>query len=60
MLTANGVTIQFGQRVLFDNVNLSFNPGNCYAIIGANGSGKSTFMKVLAGDLEPTAGSVSL
>ncbi len=60
MLTANGVTIQFGQRVLFDNVNLAFSPGNCYAIIGANGSGKSTFMKVLAGDLEPTAGSVSL
>ncbi len=60
MLTANGVTIQFGQRVLFDNVNLAFTPGNCYGIIGANGSGKSTFMKVLAGDLESTAGSVSL
>ncbi len=60
MLTANGVTIQFGQRVLFDNVNLAFTPGNCYGIIGANGSGKSTFMKVLAGDIEPTAGSVAL
>ena len=60
MLTANGITIQFGQRVLFDNVNLSFTPGNCYGIIGANGSGKSTFMKVMAGDIESTAGSVSL
>jgi len=60
MLSANGITIQFGQRVLFDNVNVSFTPGNCYGIIGANGSGKSTFMKVLAGDMESTAGSVSL
>ncbi len=60
MLAANGITIQFGQRVLFDNVNLAFTPGNCYGIIGANGSGKSTFMKVLAGDIESTSGSVSL
>ena len=60
MLSVNNVTLQFGQRVLFDAVNISFSPGNCYGIIGANGAGKSTFMKIMAGDIESSAGSVSI
>jgi ATPase subunit of ABC transporter with duplicated ATPase domains len=58
MISANGVTLQFGKRKLFENVNITFSPGNCYGIIGANGSGKSTFMKLLSGELETTAGEV--
>ncbi|MEM9931044.1 MAG: ATP-binding cassette domain-containing protein, partial [Bacteroidota bacterium] len=60
MLTVNDITVQFGKRVLFNEVNLQFTHGNCYGIIGANGAGKSTFLKVIAGDLDPTRGSVSL
>ncbi|MGY6562837.1 MAG: ABC-F family ATP-binding cassette domain-containing protein [Luteibaculaceae bacterium] len=60
MLYANGVTVQFGKRVLFDDVNLKFTNGNCYGVIGANGAGKSTFLKVLSGDLDATRGSVSM
>src|SRR5690349_21691194 len=60
MISANGVSLQFGKRILFDGVNITFNPGNCYGIIGANGSGKSTFLKILAGDLETTTGTVSI
>ena len=59
MLTANGVTVRFGKRVLYEDVNVKFTPGNCYGIIGANGAGKSTFLKVLSGELEPSKGEVS-
>jgi ATPase subunit of ABC transporter with duplicated ATPase domains len=60
MLTVNDLTVQFGKRILFNEVNLQFTHGNCYGIIGANGAGKSTFLKVISGDLDPTRGSVSL
>ena len=59
MLSANGVTVRFGKRVLFEDVNIRFGKGNCYGIIGANGAGKSTFLKVLAGELEPSKGEVT-
>lgn len=60
MLTVSNVSLQFGKRVLFDEVNIKFTKGNCYGIIGANGAGKSTFLKILSGELEPTSGHVSL
>ena len=60
MLSANGVTVRFGKRVLFEDVNIQFGKGNCYGIIGANGAGKSTFLKVLSRELEPSKGDVSL
>ncbi len=59
MLSANGVTVRFGKRVLFEDVNIRFGKGNCYGIIGANGAGKSTFLKVLSGELEPSKGEVT-
>jgi len=58
MIAANNVSLQFGKRVLFDEVNLRFTAGNCYGVIGANGAGKSTFLKILSGDIDPTRGSV--
>ena len=60
MLTVSNLSLQFGKKVLFDEVNITFNPGNCYGIIGANGAGKSTFLKILSGDLEPNSGSVNV
>ena len=60
MLTVSNVSLRFGKRVLFDEVNLKFTRGNCYGIIGANGAGKSTFLKILAGTLEANKGSVHL
>lgn len=60
MLSVNNVSVQFSDRVLFSEVNLKFTPGNCYGIIGANGAGKSTFLKTLSGALEPTTGTVTL
>ncbi|MDC0628851.1 MAG: ABC-F family ATP-binding cassette domain-containing protein [Flavobacteriaceae bacterium] len=60
MLSVSNLSVQFGKRILFDEVNTSFNTGNCYGIIGANGAGKSTFLKILAGVQEPTSGHVSL
>ena len=60
MLNTNGVTVRFGKRVLFEDVNIRFGKGNCYGIIGANGAGKSTFLKVLSGEIEPSKGEVSL
>ncbi len=60
MLSVSNLSIQFGKRVLFDEVNVSFTQGNCYGIIGANGAGKSTFMKVLSKKIEPTSGQVIL
>ncbi|RAR73921.1 ABC-F family ATP-binding cassette domain-containing protein [Flavobacterium aciduliphilum] len=60
MLTVSNLSVQFGKRILFDEVNTTFTQGNCYGIIGANGAGKSTFLKILAGDIEPTSGRVIL
>jgi len=60
MLSVSNLSVQFGKRVLFDEVNTKFTIGNCYGIIGANGSGKSTFLKIIAGDIEPTSGQVHL
>ena len=60
MLTVNNLGLQYGKRVLFDEVNLKFTRGNCYGVIGANGAGKSTFLKILSGDEDPTSGTVSL
>ncbi len=60
MLKVNNLSIQFGKRVLFDEVNAQFTKGNCYGIIGANGAGKSTFLKILAGEIDPTTGHVEL
>lgn len=60
MITVHNVTLSFGKRVLFDEVNLSFSKGNCYGVIGANGAGKSTFLKILSGEIEPNKGSVEI
>ena len=60
MLNVSNLSVQFGKRVLFDNVNVSFTKGNCYGIIGANGAGKSTFLKILSKAIEPNSGSVNL
>ncbi len=60
MLSVSNLSVQFGKRVLFDEVNTTFQSGNCYGVIGANGAGKSTFLKILAGQLEPTSGHVFL
>ena len=60
MLQVNGVSLQFGGRKLFEDVNIKFTKGNCYGIIGANGAGKSTFLRILSGELEPQKGEVTL
>ncbi len=60
MLTVSNLSVQFGKRILFDEVNTKFVQGNCYGIIGANGAGKSTFLKILSGQMDPTSGSISL
>ena len=60
MITVNSVGMNFSGQQLFSDVNLKFTPGNCYGVIGANGAGKSTFLKILSGDLEPTSGEVSI
>jgi len=60
MINTSNLTLQFGKRVLFDEVNIKFTQGNCYGVIGANGAGKSTFLKILSGEVNPTKGSVSL
>jgi len=60
MITTTDISLSFGGRKLFDEVNVKFAPGNCYGLIGANGAGKSTFVKILAGDLEPQTGSVNM
>ncbi|MDD3130490.1 MAG: ATP-binding cassette domain-containing protein, partial [Bacteroidales bacterium] len=59
MITVSDLAIQFGKRILFQDVNMKFNPGNCYGIIGANGAGKSTFLKMLYGEVASTRGNVS-
>lgn len=60
MITVSNVSVQFGKRVLFNDVNLKFTSGNCYGIIGANGAGKSTFLRAISGELDPTTGSIML
>ncbi len=60
MVTVQNLSLQFGKRVLFDEVNIKFTPGNCYGVIGANGAGKSTFLKILSGDIDPTTGQIEI
>src|SRR5881409_227422 len=60
MISVNNVTLSFGKRVLFDEVNINFTRGNCYGVIGANGAGKSTFLKILSGEIEPNKGTVDI
>lgn len=60
MISANNVSLQYGKRVLFEDVTISFQPGHCYGIIGANGSGKSTFLKILSGEIDTTSGQVNV
>ena len=60
MISTNNLSLQFGKRVLYKDVNLKFTPGNCYGVIGANGAGKSTFLRLLSGELEPTGGTVEI
>ncbi len=60
MISANGVTLRFGKRTLFENVNIKFTPGNCYGLIGANGAGKTTFLKILSKEIEPSQGDVTM
>ena len=59
MLTVSNIGLRYGDKKLFEEVNLKFTPGNCYGVIGANGAGKSTFLKILAGEIEPNTGHVS-
>src|SRR5690625_4397366 len=60
MINVTNVSLQFGDKKLFEDVNIQFNNGNCYGVIGANGAGKSTFLKVLAGEIEPQKGEVTI
>ena len=60
MISANNVTLRIGKKALFEDVNIKFTPGNCYGLIGANGAGKSTFLKILSGQLEPSKGDVTI
>ena len=59
MITVSNLEVQYGKRVLFKDINLKFTPGNCYGVIGANGAGKSTFLKVLSGEVTPSRGNVA-
>ena len=60
MISANNVTLRLGKKALFEDVNIKFTEGNCYGLIGANGAGKSTFLKILSGQLEPSKGDVTI
>src|SRR5688572_28740145 len=60
MISVRNITLAYGKRVLFDEVNLNFTRGNCYGVIGANGAGKSTFLKILSGEVEPNKGSIEI
>ena len=60
MISVKNITLAYGKRVLFDEVNLNFVKGNCYGVIGANGAGKSTFLKILSGEIEPNKGTVEI
>src|SRR5579875_3072463 len=59
MITVSNLSLRYGKRTLFEDVNLKFTPGNCYGVIGANGAGKSTFLKILSKEIDPTSGTVS-
>lgn len=60
MITVNDLSLNFSGRLLYDEVNLKFTPGNCYGVIGANGAGKSTFLRLLEGEIKPTTGTISM
>ena len=60
MISTSSITLKYGERILFKDVNLKFAPGNCYGLIGANGAGKSTFLKILSGEIEPSEGVVTI
>ena len=60
MISVSNLSLRYGKRVLFEDVNVKFTEGNCYGIIGANGAGKSTFMKILSGEIEPSTGRVEI
>ena len=60
MISTSNLSLRFGGRVLFDDVNVKFTPGNCYGLIGANGAGKSTFLKILSGEIRPTTGEIQI
>jgi len=60
MINVTNISLRYGERKLFEDVNLKFNPGNCYGVIGANGAGKSTFLKILSGEIEPNTGGISI
>ena len=60
MVETQNISLQYGKRVLFDEVNIKFTKGNCYGIIGANGAGKSTFLKILSGEIDPNSGHVHI
>ena len=60
MISVSNLSLRYGKRVLFDEASIKFTPGNCYGVIGANGAGKSTFMKILSGEIEATTGQVSI
>ena len=59
MISVSNLSLRYGKRTLFEDVNIKFTEGNCYGIIGANGAGKSTFLKILSGEIDPTTGSVA-
>ena len=60
MISVNDVTLRLGKKALFEDVNIKFTEGNCYGVIGANGAGKSTFLKILSGELETSSGTVTM
>jgi ATPase subunit of ABC transporter with duplicated ATPase domains len=60
MISINNLSLRYGKRVLFEDVNIKFTEGNCYGIIGANGAGKSTFLKIISGEIEPSTGKVEI
>ena len=60
MIAASNISLRYGKRILFDDVNIKFTPGNCYGVIGANGAGKSTFLKILSGEIDPATGQISI
>ncbi len=60
MITVSDLSLRFGKRILFEDVNIKFTPGNCYGVIGANGAGKSTFLKILSGEIESTTGQIAI
>lgn len=60
MISVSNLSLRYGKRVLFEDVDVKFTPGNCYGVIGANGAGKSTFLKILSGEIDPSTGHVSI